>query len=102
MADPRMPEEPGEAALKARVATLEKIIRDLHWMARRYSDGRQSYAVGLFNDNTRKLLALGVELSAAGDGLWARDAMGRRYDGLTETEAEAAARRALMEGAQDG
>lgn len=51
---------------------------ELHWMARRYADGRQSYAVGMHNDHTRTLLALGAPLNPTGDGtLWAADGSGR-------------------------
>lgn len=47
---------------------------DLHWMARRYCDGRQSYAPYTHNSHTRTLLALGVPLNPTGDGtLWAAD-----------------------------
>lgn len=51
---------------------------DLHWMARRYADGRQSYAVGMHNDHTRSLLGLGARLNPTGDGtLWAADGSGQ-------------------------
>lgn len=61
---------------------------NLHWMARRYADGRQSYAVGMFNEITRRLLAAEVRLYQTGDGtVWARDGGGRAYDGLTDAEA---------------
>lgn len=59
-------------------------IMSLHWMARRYADGRSSYSPGLFNAVTRKLLAAGAELKRP---LFARDGMGRRYDGLTDEQA---------------
>lgn len=69
-------------------ATLRAIARDLHWMARRYADGRMTYATRLFNDHTRTLLALGVPLNPTGDStVWARDGMGRAYDHLTDDEA---------------
>lgn len=68
-------------------ATLRAIVRDFHWQARRYMDGRRTGAKQ-FNDHTRALLAMGVRLSPAGDGtLWARDADGRAYDGLSDAEA---------------
>lgn len=58
-------------------AALKRIIEDFHWMARRYADGRMSYAVSLFNDCTRKALDLGCELNPTADGtIWARDGMG--------------------------
>lgn len=67
---------------------LKVIAKDLHWMARRYADGRSSYATSLFNRHTRKLLRLGVELNQCGEGtIWARDSMGRRFDGLSDDEA---------------
>lgn len=45
-----------------RCKKLEFIIVDIHWMARRYADGRQSYAVGLFNSAMDKALSLGIFL----------------------------------------
>lgn len=67
---------------------LREIARNLHWMARRYCDGRGSYATGMFNDLTRELLAMGIELNPTGDGtIWARDDRGRGFDGLTDAEA---------------
>lgn len=76
------------ATLIAENAVLKSIAADLHWMARRYADGRQSYATSTFNDLTRRLLAMDVKLNATGDGtIWARDAMGRAYDHLTDEEA---------------
>jgi hypothetical protein len=56
---------------------LEQIIRDTLWMARRYADGRQTYAVGMYNDAARIAINLGV-VSYADFGKeytpWARDA----------------------------
>src|SRR5690606_19909199 len=74
--------------LTRELQALRRIVVDLHWMARRYVDGRTSYATRLFNDHTRALVALGVELNRTSDGTnWARDGMGRAYDGLSEEEA---------------
>jgi len=71
-----------------RCRALERIVVDLHWMARRYADGRASYATGLFNGHTRDLIRLGIHLNPTGDGtIWARDRMGRGCDGLTDEEA---------------
>lgn len=67
--------------------TLAEIIRNLHWMARRYADGRSSYAPGLLNDCVRSAIALGYEIKQP---LFARDAMGREYDGLSEEDVAAA------------
>ena len=63
-------------------------VMSLHWMARRYADGRSSYSPGLFNGITRKLLGAGVELKSPH---FARDGMGRRYDGLTDEQVAEAA-----------
>lgn len=68
---------------------LIKAVCDLHWMGRRYADGRTSYATSLFNEHTRFLKALGFPLNPTGDEtIWARDTMGRLFDGLTSDEAE--------------
>jgi hypothetical protein len=45
-----------------RCIKLQSIILDIHWMARRYADGRQSYAGGMFNRAMDDALALGVPL----------------------------------------
>lgn len=67
---------------------VEGMLIDLHWMARRYADNRQSYATSLFNGITRQLVVMGLNLNATGDGtIWARDMAGRAYDGLTDEEA---------------
>jgi hypothetical protein len=68
-------------------ANIKNAVRDLHWMGRRYADGRCSYAPGMFNGRVRDLLAAGFEL---GEPLFARDGMGRAFDGLTEDEVAAA------------
>lgn len=75
--------------LEAENARLRAIAGDLHWMARRYVDGRMTYAVGLFNGHVRDLLRLGVRLIATADGtIWARDGSGNReMDGLNDGEA---------------
>lgn len=65
--------------------------RTLHWMARRYADGRQTFAAMNFNRATRPLLAAGIIRPSEDqpDGtVWARDGSGHRNcDGLTEDEA---------------
>jgi hypothetical protein len=75
--------------LRAENAALRKIAIDLHWMARRYADRRYSYVVGLFNDHTRTLLALGMELNATADKtIWATDGGSSRFcDRLTDAQA---------------
>lgn len=84
---PRKPKHQSTESL-AQISSLKQIATDLHWMARRYCDGRQSYAVGMFNDITRRLIAMGVLLNPTADGtVWARDAGGRAFDGLSDQEA---------------
>lgn len=45
-----------------RCKELEQIILDIHWMARRYADGRRSYAVSMFNDAVSKAVEMGLNL----------------------------------------
>lgn len=45
-----------------RCLQLQSIILDTHWMARRYADGRRSYASGMFNRAMDRALALGLPL----------------------------------------
>ena len=72
---------------KTRIELLENIVKDFHWMARRYTSGRQSYATGLFNDHTKALLEMGIELNDCDGTIWALDAQGRAFDGLTAEQA---------------
>ena len=41
---------------------LERIIIDIYWMARRYADGRRSYAVGMYNDAIDSAVKLGLPI----------------------------------------
>ncbi len=71
---------------------LRLAILDCWWMARRYADGRSTYAASTYNGHTRKLQALGVPLHqdpTVNGSVWARDGMGRRFDGLTDEQAAA-------------
>jgi hypothetical protein len=53
-----------------------QIVRDIYWMARRYADGRQSYAVGMFNDAIRKAYDAGwLEHRIEAEPPYARDSM---------------------------
>lgn len=70
-------------AWRNRAEALEAIVRDFHWLARRYVDGRCSYVTGMFNDRTRSLLVWGVELHQPDETPWARDGQGPAYCGLT-------------------
>jgi hypothetical protein len=52
------------ARLKSkRERQLESIILDIYWMARRYADGRQSYAVGMYNDAIELAVKLGLPIT---------------------------------------
>ncbi len=71
---------------------LLEIVIDFHWMARRYADGRMSYATSLFNDHTRALQSMDIPLNETSDGtLFAQDGMGRRFDLLEDSHARLAA-----------
>ena len=63
------------------IEKLIEIVRDFHWMARRYADGRMSYVTGMFNEHVRALQQMGIELNPTGDDtIWAHDRMGRAFD----------------------
>lgn len=82
-------------------ATLRRCIRQAWWQARRYCDGRATYATSTYNDATRVLIGLGVlprhnlegtELQEGDDfhwpenTPWARDGMGPGLGKLTPEE----------------
>lgn len=70
---------PEVRALARAAEAVVDAVKDLHWTSRRYCDGARSYAVGMHNDHTRTLLALGIPLNPTGDGtLWAADGDGLR------------------------
>jgi hypothetical protein len=75
------------AAAREEIALLKSIAIDLHWMARRYADGRMTGSPSTINGCTRQLLDMGVALKSP---LYARDGMGREFDGLSEADAKAA------------
>jgi len=80
-------EKMSRADLICRVHILQKICQDFHWMARRYCDGRSTYATSLFNGGTGQLLRMGIQLNQGGDGtVWASDGMGKRFDGVTDED----------------
>lgn len=41
---------------------LEQIIKDTFWMARRYANGRQTYATWVINQSLDKLAELGIQI----------------------------------------
>lgn len=63
-------------------------FQEIFWMARRYADGRMTYAASTYNDAVRKALSVGITLPLLGDGtVWARDGHGRQCDHLSDDEA---------------
>ena len=75
------------ARLRAENAALSTATVEFHWMARRYCDGRMSASVSHFNQLVRELLVAGCVLH---EPRFARDGMGRSFDGLTDDESSAA------------
>lgn len=76
------------AELRAENRRLREISRDLQWMARRYADGRSSYAPSTVNDATRYLVSIGVDclLDPIAGTRFARDGGGRKFDRLAPDE----------------
>ena len=59
-----------------RCSQLEWILKEIQWMARRYAHGRQSCAVGIYNEAIQEAIDLGIEFKPDNDGLvFAKDAM---------------------------
>lgn len=81
--------------LQLRCAILEAAVKELHWMARRYADGRSTYATSSFNQAVRDILRLGIKLHGNDGIIWARDGQGRLYDNLSPREAEPGTAEAL-------
>jgi hypothetical protein len=61
------------AEMTDREQALEEIIRDIWWMARRYADGRSSYAPWQYNKAIRKAIELGVAFEPDMGDICARD-----------------------------
>lgn len=53
--------------------TLRRIIGDIWWMARRYADGRSTYAAGMYNQAVDVALRNGVKLEGDNGKLYATD-----------------------------
>lgn len=82
-----MEKKPTKKELRLENDTLRRLCVDLQWMAKRYAEGRRSYAVSMVNQATRTLLALGIELNPCGEQtVWARDGGGFAYSGLSQEE----------------
>lgn len=74
--------------LERKVEILTAVVKEFHWRARRYADGRSTYATSSFNQAVRDVLQLGIKLHGNDRIIWARDGQGRDYDHLSPREAE--------------
>ena len=73
--------------LKVENEELKRFCVDLQWMAKRYAEGRQTYAPSTVNNITRRLIEMGLPLNPCGEGtVWARDGGGRSFSSLSEEE----------------
>lgn len=54
---------------------LRNIIQETLWMARRYADGRSTYAPSMVNENIMKAYELGIELDGPIEPDFAKDGM---------------------------
>jgi len=50
-----------------KIQILEHLLQETLWMARRYADGRSTYAPKMFNDVVHTLDALGLQHLLVGD-----------------------------------
>lgn len=66
---------------------LKQKIKFFQALARRYCDGRQTYIVSQFNQETRDLLKMGIKLDEVDGIVWARDGGGREFDNLSNESA---------------
>ena len=62
-----------DAQVIARV--LVGAATDLQWPAKRYAEGRMTYVVGMVNDATRSLIALGLSITPTDGNVYAADGM---------------------------
>ncbi len=56
-----------------RIRKLEYIIRETLWMARRYADGRRTYAPGTVNEAIDLALELGIDIAGPTEPIYATD-----------------------------
>ena len=76
---------------------LRHDLEEVMWMARRYADGRQTYAVNMYNEIALNCLRIGIKLNTCDGIVWARDGGGREFDGLSEARAIPGTKEALGE-----
>lgn len=60
-------------ALQVKNQRLEHIIRETLWMARRYADGRMTYAPETVNKCIDETFELGIDLSGPAEEIYAKD-----------------------------
>ena len=66
--------------LRAENAALRKIAADLQIYAKRYADGRMTFACAAVNQHTQTLLDLGVPLNPGAEQIiWALDGGGPQF-----------------------
>jgi hypothetical protein len=67
-----------KAELVAEKERLRQVVKDTIWMARRYADGRSTYAPGVVNQAIDYALSIGIQVTPDAtleDRLYARDGM---------------------------
>lgn len=84
-------------ALKAENQTLRHVLDEVLWQARRYADYRSSFAPTIYNDAVKLLLKTDYKVYNTDGIIWARDAMGRDFDNLSEAAATEGTPEALGE-----
>lgn len=62
------------------IRDLEYIARETLWMARRYADGRCTYAPGLVNECIDLAIKLGIDLHGPPEELYASDGLLGNWD----------------------
>lgn len=78
---------PTKRELETENHALRQALISLHWMSRRYADGRSTVAPSTHNRAVRLMLDLGLPVNKSDGIIWARDGMGRDYDNLTDEQA---------------
>lgn len=62
------------------IRDLEHIVKETLWMARRYADGRSTYAPGLVNECIDLAIKLEIDLHGPPEELYAKDGLLREWD----------------------
>lgn len=76
---------------------LPKNEVNLRSLGNEYADGRQTYAVNMYNEIALNCLRIGIKLNTCDGIVWARDGGGREFDGLSEAQATPGTKEALGE-----